>query len=76
MHGYRAKRRFASGRNAQRQIGTRRTAQDRDEVKDWHLTCHHCGHVGFVEISINDLRDAIVDGIVYCSECGTVRELL
>ena len=51
-------------------------AVDRDEqVRYWWLTCDGCGHIGEVYISLEDLRDAIIDGAVYCRECGLVREL-
>lgn len=44
------------------------------EVRSWWLTCEHCGHSGTLEISLIDLRAAVVAGRVRCQECGVIRE--
>ena len=53
----------------------REAEPDPYEVKRHWLTCVHCGHTGMVVISLDELRDAIIAGDVYCSKCGTVREM-
>lgn len=67
---------YARPQRAQSVDGTLRKPQpDREQVRLWFLTCESCGHHGEVEMSLNDLRDAIAEELVYCRECGTVRQL-
>lgn len=74
MSSYRARQSYARRQSAQRRSGTRRE-HSREEVRAWGLTCLGCGHFGMVDISIDELRDAIIAGKVHCSECGLVRKM-
>lgn len=77
-HGAQHRRSASYGgrRHEQSRHGISRTLEhDRDEVRSWGLTCLGCGHFGMVEISIDELRDAIIAGKVHCGECGLVRKM-
>lgn len=43
-------------------------------MREWHLPCDDCGHVGNVYATLRQIKRWIADEKLVCSDCGCIKQ--